>query len=256
MYIFYSQDPYKESGRDLMGRTVLATAHNNDPTDLRVLYDFSVLRDGGKFINVSCVIAPAGVTGLPLEGPALLAWGSGRYRQSNVYLACAPLGAVTQSSAWHFFTGQGSGTPMPQWGSDQRSAAALFIHPQVGELSVARVEPLGLWLMLYNAGSPQEIDARVAMSPWGPWSDPVLMFDPGWPNLGFGHFMHVADGNDPMSDPGREHERGDAYGPYLIDRYTRELGLRQARVYFVLSTWNPYNTVLMTAMIQREPDGE
>ena len=113
--------------------------------------------------------------------------------------------------------------------------------------------------MLYNAASPRGINARVAISPWGPWSDPVLIFDPGWPNVGYGYFMHVKNSIDPLSDPGREHEWGGEYGPYLIDRYTRMIKLNntgplQAQVYFVLSTWNPYNTVLITATIQREPD--
>jgi hypothetical protein len=70
--------------------------------------------------------------------------------------------------------------------------------------------------------------------------------------------MHVKDSNDGLSDEGRESEWGGEYGPYLIDRFTREVesrrpDRRQARIYFVLSTWNPYNTVLMTATIQREP---
>jgi Domain of unknown function (DUF4185) len=240
-------------GKTLMGRTVLAAARNNDPTDLHALYDFSVLRQGGKFINVACVIEPNGVPGLPFTGPALLAWGSGRYRESNVYLACATLGAIQQQSSWHFFTGQGS-----QWSSDQRLSAPMFIQPQVGELSVAWVAPLGLWLLLYNAGAPRGINARVATAPWGPWSDPVLIFDPGWPGVGYGYFMHVANGSDPMSDPGRQGEWGGEYGPYLIDRYIRTVpshGQPQAQVYFVMSTWNPYNTVLMTATIQREADG-
>ena len=244
-----------------MGRTVLAAARNNDPTDLEALYDFSVLHNGGKFLNVACATAPAGVTGLPFDGPALLAWGSARYRESNVYLAAVPLEAANQQSAWRFLTDAGTGGLGPQWSSDQRSAAPLFIHPQVGELSVSWVEPLRLWLMLYNAASPRGINARVAVSPWGPWSDPVLIFDPGWPGVGYGHFMHVAGGNDLVSDPGREHEFGGEYGPYLIGRYTRGHtmdgpGPLQASVYFVLSTWNPYNTVMMTATIQREPDTE
>jgi hypothetical protein len=233
-----------------MGRTVLAIAHNNDPTDLQALFDFSVLRNGGKFLNVACVVVPEGIPGVPFTGPALLAWGSGRYRESNVYFGCAPLASANQASTWHFFTGQGGGP----WTSDQRSAVALFNHPQVGELSVMRVESLGIWLMLYNSASPRGITSRVALSPWGPWSEPVLIFDPGWPNLGYGHFMHVKDGTDRLSDPGREHEWGGEYGPYLIHRYTRAISQTLAQVYFVMSTWNPYNTVLMTATIQREAD--
>lgn len=174
--------PQRPAGQDiLMGRTVLAIAANNDPTDLHALYDFSVLSQGGKFLNVACVVREAGLPDLPFGGPALLAWGSGRYRESDVYFGAAPLDAVEDPAAWIYFGGSG---PSP-WTADQRAAASLFHQPQVGELSVAWIEPLGLWLMLYNTGSPRGINARVAASAWGPWSDPVLIFDPGWPGLGY-----------------------------------------------------------------------
>ena len=39
---------------------------------------------GGHFINVAPAIAPGGVPGLPFDGPAVLMWGSGHYRESNV----------------------------------------------------------------------------------------------------------------------------------------------------------------------------
>jgi hypothetical protein len=244
-----------------MGRTVLAVAHNNDPTDLHSLYDFSVLRQGGKFINVACSIVEQELLELPFKGPALLAWGSGRYRESNVYLACVPLAQVRDLSAWRYFAGNGLSTSGPAWTLHQQSSAPLFIDPQVGELSVSLIKPLGLWLMLYNSASPRGITARVALSPWGPWSERTILFDPWMPGLGYGHFMHVKDSNDGLSDEGRESEWGGEYGPYLIDRFTREVESRpldrpQARIYFVLSTWNPYNTVVMTATIQREPAGD
>ena len=49
---------------------------------------------------------------------------------------------------------------------------------------------------------------------------------------------------------------GDPYGPYLIHRYTMPIkgpGLQQARICFLLSTWNPYNVMLMTAVISEKP---
>jgi Domain of unknown function (DUF4185) len=241
--------------RILMGRTVLALAKNGDPTDLIALYDMSRFDQGGRFINIACAVVPNGIDDLPGAGPFLLVWGSGRYRDSDVFLGAVPLNDIENPAAWRFFTGA-AGAP---WGTDQRTAAPLFLHREVGELSVSWVEPLGLWLMLYNAATPRGIVGRVAECPRGPWSDPFLVFDPGWPGLGYGHFMHVKDGIDGVSDPGREREWGGEYGPYLISRYIRAVAtdrqdVRQARIYFVMSTWNPYNTVLMTATIQREPD--
>jgi hypothetical protein len=235
----------------LMARTVLARAIDNDPTNLQALYDVSRLDQGGRFINVACAKVNA-MPDLLFAGPALLAWGSGRYRDSDVYLACVPLASVEQASSWRFFTGLDPASGRPRWSDDQRSSVPLFLHRQVGELSVSWAEPLGLWLMLYNAAAPRGINGRTAHHPWGPWSDPTIVFDP---QLGYGAFMHAKGAADGLSDPGREDEWGGEYGPYIIDRYTQPVGgatVPQARIYFLLSTWNPYNTMLMTAVLQRE----
>jgi hypothetical protein len=69
--------------------------------------------------------------------------------------------------------------------------------------------------------------------------------------------MHVssdAGGADRLSDPGREAVWGGEYGPYVVSSYTRPLDHRRAAIYFVMSTWNPYNTVLMTAALERAAD--
>ena len=139
----------------------------------------------------------------------------------------------------------------PLWSENERDAVALFAHPQIGELSVTWNAPLGVWLLLYNAGTPRGINARVAQHPWGPWSDSVVVFDPGWAGTGYGEFMHVRDAPDGLSDPGREDEWGGEYGPYVIDRYTRALPGSQAAVYFTMSTWNPYNVMEMAMILQR-----
>jgi hypothetical protein len=248
MYVFRSTEHYREGGREVMGRSVLTRAVNGDPTTLSCLYDFSIARLGGKFVNVSCVVSDEDLSGLPFRGPALLAWGSGRYRASDAYLACAPPRSVENEECWRYFCG--IDRRRPTWSENEGDAVALFPHPQIGELSVTWNAPLGVWLMLYNAGSPRGINARVARHPWGPWSAPVVVFDPDWPDTGYGAFMHIKDSSDGLSDPGRQDEWGGEYGPYVIDRYTRALPGRRAAVYFVMSTWNPYNVVEMRMVLQ------
>jgi hypothetical protein len=104
----------------------------------------------------------------------------------------------------------------PAWSENERDVVALFAHPQIGELSATWNAPLGVWLLLYNAGSPRGINALVEQHPWGPWSQSVVLFDPDWAGIGYGEFMHVRDAPDGLSDPGREDEWGGEYGPYVI----------------------------------------
>jgi hypothetical protein len=251
MYIFRSTDHRRAGGREVMGRSILTRAVNGDPTTLACLYDFSVVDRGGTFINVSCVVRDDGLPWLPFRGPALLAWGSGRYRASDAFFACAPLGSVENEGCWRFYCGDEPRSGRPIWSDVESDALALFPHSEIGELSVTWNAPLDLWLMLYNAGSPRGINARVAQNPWGPWSDSVVVFDPRWAGTGYGAFLHEKDRSDGLSDPGRESEWGGEYGPYVIDRYTRALSHQRAAVYFVMSTWNPYNTVEMKVVLKR-----
>ncbi|WP_314249869.1 DUF4185 domain-containing protein [Streptomyces kutzneri] len=251
MYVFHTTGSIDDNSI----RSVLALARNGDPTDLHVKYEVSALSQSGRFINIACAVAEdARVHSVPVAGPVLLVWGSGNYRKSEVYFGWVPLAGVEQRESWRFFAGVSS-TGTPQWSDDETRAAPMFNHPEVGELSVAFVAPLQHWLMLYNAGSPRGINSRIAKVPWGPWSDPpVVIFDPNWPGVGYVQFMHMADRDDGLSDPGRRAEWGGEYGPYLIERFTRPVdpgeGGPKAQVYFALSTWNPYNTVLMTATLE------
>jgi hypothetical protein len=249
MYVVRTTEHYREAGREVMGRSVLTRAVNGDPTNLVCLYDISVVRQGGQFVNVSCVVVDDGLSGLPFRGPALLAWGSGRYRASDAYVACIPLASVEDAESWRYYCGIDRAR-RPTWSEDESDALALFPHPQIGELSVTWNAPLRLWLMLYNAGSPRGVNARVSHHPWGPWSAPVVVFCPDWADVGYGALMHVQNGPDGLSDPGREDEWGGEYGPYVIDRYTRALRGNRSAVYFVMSTWNPYNTVEMRMVLQ------
>lgn len=252
IYVLYSTNAFFENTWN-MGRSVFCRALGGDPTNLKYLYDLSDVRKDGRFINVAFAVVDGPVPGLETTGSILLAWGSGGYRKSDVYLGAISLSKVEDRDAWKFCTNDVG----PTWDQHESHAKGLLSENQVGELSVSWLAPINAWLMLYNAGSPRGILARVAREPWGPWSEPSVLFDPRSNGLGYGHFMHDPAGGDLLSDPGREHEFGGEYGPYVINRYTKALekeGTNQkVAFYFVLSTWNPYNTVLMQAVISLSP---
>ncbi len=245
MYVFYSE--YAE--QVVMGRTYLSVADGDDPTRLRALYVVSVANMtpalDGHFINIACKVVPhqhPSLNGsLPFSGPALLLWGSGRYRNSHVYLAAVPLANVESRSAWWFYTG----SPSSPWSPDEHQARPLFEGERiVGELSITWIDSLRVWLMLYNGETP--ILGRIALAPWGPWSDVQTVYET---ETALGQFVHRANSGDMLSDPGRESAGGGLYGGYLIDRFTHPIDSTTAQFYFLMSTWNPYNTVLMTGTL-------
>ena len=244
MYVFFTTD---HSEQRVMGRSILARSTNNAQS-FQYLYDVS--RD--KFINIAPVIVNnSDILGLPArEGQGLLLWGSGTYRRSDPYLAYIPLSSVEDRGTLSYFSGltaEGS----PHWSTSEAEAMSLFTHPCIGELSVAWNPFLRQWLMLYNCGNPRGINFRVADQPWGPWSETQTLFHP-WEDDGYCHFMHVSwqfRNCDSVHDPERQNVWGGEYGPYMIPRYFTGDGTRTT-IYYVMSTWNPYNVVLMRSELQ------
>ena len=244
MYVVFTTDWNAQEQK--MGRSVLTRSRDN-AQHFTYLYDLST----DKFINVASVIVNnADIPGLPATtGQGLLLWGSGYYRRSDPYLAYLPLNAVEDAKALRYFAGtDGSGTP--RWSTQESAAVSLFSQPCLGELSVAWNSYLRKWLMLYNCTQPRGINFRTADSPWGPWSPTQVLFDP-WTDGGYCHFMHVSYESqhcDSVSDPGQEDEWGGEYGPYMLPAFFTGSG-NATTIYFTMSTWNPYEVMLMKSTL-------
>jgi hypothetical protein len=231
---------------DTMGRSVMAVSHD-DGYSFQQLYNLSVLSQGGKFINVSMVeVDGRQYSNMPLE-PCVIIWGSGQYRQSDVYLAYVPSARIADPSAIRYFTGLVG--PEPYWSTNEADAVSLFnpSEPVVGELSVAYCQPLAQWLMLYNA--PGEIHMRSAIDPWGPWSSQPTTIFQGERDRANGRYIHFPNA-DVFSDSPlvSSDSNGGPYGPYLIPRFFRGDQNRVSIVY-TMSTWNPYQALLMQSDI-------
>ena len=134
----------------------------------------------------------------------------------------------------------------------EADAVALFRHDVVGEFSVAYLEPVKRYVMLYNSEKPRGITLRSAPAPWGPWSEGTVVFEP-WRDKGYGEFMHISaqfkDKRDALSDPKRDDEWGGEYGAYVMTRFTSGADGR-CRIYYTMSTWNPYQVVVMRSDLQ------
>lgn len=237
MYVVFTTDWTPE--KYLMGRSVLAVSED-DGKKFKVLYDLST----SKFINVSFWSSDGW----------LYIFGSGAYRKSSVYLARIKPGKLSERSQMSYFGGAGP-NQKPQWSSREQNAVPLFQHDVVGEFSVAYCKPVRRYVLLYNSSNPRGIVMRSATTPWGPWSEGAVTFDP-WRDKGYGYFMHIqtgfkSDRSDTVNDPGRESEWGGEYGPYLMARFTTG-SAKRCRLFYTMSTWNPYQVVVMQTDLKLE----
>lgn len=255
MLVFFSTDARNLSGTDVMGRSVM-TRCDDDGFVFIYLNELSRY----KFINVSVqrqtVSADvAAAIGLAGKTDLLWIWGSGRYRSSDIYLAVTPFEALASGGLdLRFFAGN---RDVPAWSRSEEDATALFCNGAVGELSVRWNPFLERWLATFNSDNPRGILMHAAPSPWGPWTrSPLRIFDPA---AGYGKFMHLSWSRfgrvdhvqDDMFNPGqfRDDETGGEYGPYQIASYAEAAGDGVSRIYFAMSTWNPYQASLMTALV-------
>ena len=282
IFAFFSTDHFMDG--KVMGRSVLARCHEavpaidtskaSQPLGFQYLAEFSRFR----FINVSVQHASAVDSrrwGLPGGGEGLLTWGTGAYRTDHIYLAFVPLDNRSVVEALFqdheiprarlgilYFRGFENG--QPQWSPDERDAAPLFYPAAIGELSVRWNATLRCFVMMYMSGPEDPIGAVVTMRlskrPWGPWSERRVLFDWILDGLGYrnlaslqGRFIHLSTNEknaavDDLGDNiigGRGPEKGGAaYAPYQIPSYTRKNG-GATHLFYALSTWNPYQVVLM-----------
>jgi len=161
-----------------------------------------------------------------------------------------------------FFAGTGDGV---LWSPNEPDAVPLFCAGDIGELSGRRNAIFNRYFLSYNAGNPRGITLRHASQPWGRWSEGITIFAPGWgsgPNqpigAGYGTFMHIpwdVAKVDNVQDDGfltgpRDYVWGGEYGPYQITRYSTGEANQVCDLYYTMSTWNPYQSMLMRTRIQ------
>jgi hypothetical protein len=123
----------------------------------------------------------------------------------------------------------------------------------------------------YNPGSTRDPDGaiqiRFADQPWGPWSPPQPVLRGGDPSQPFAPGSQYAEGGilfhpactGPNCVPGNPPDfstRGVApygflYGPNIIDCWTEARPGDQADLYWNVSTWNPYQVVLIKTRVIR-----
>jgi hypothetical protein len=139
----------------------------------------------------------------------------------------------------------------------ESDAAPIVQNGTLGDLSVTWSKDLGLWLMTYDRRAPRPgIAFSYSRTPWGPWSEPQVIFNAARDSGN--KFIHRVGAmpDDGLAGPvigqGQRNPKavqGGAYAPYVVERWTKLAG-SELNLYYVLSTWNPYVVVLMKSRLQ------
>jgi hypothetical protein len=205
----------------------------------------------------------------------ILIFGVPRYRTSVPYLAEATPEEFSNPLNWRFFIGRDpEGKPKwvtyKEWTGNYapKGPAAVSWHPRagtaeiysgeggqqacVGEFSITWNQPLNKWLMFYNCHG---IEARVASEPWGPWSAPAQILG-GQDDIACKIVMSPQGCGTrrdywPTRRTGKDIVSGGLYAPFVLNRYT-EAGkdANSADIYWLVSTWNPYEVDVMRSTLQ------
>jgi hypothetical protein len=258
-------------GSNSIGRGVLARSDDEG----RTFHDVVLLPRGFVYATaVNSTFQPD----LPADqNLGVFIFAAPRYRASVPYLAYAPVESLANPDTWRFFTGlTPNGKPKwvarPQWrqstpnlltpeewnapGQAELFAPGTNTERCIGEFSVTWNRPLHLWLMLYNckgSGTPS-IEARTAPAPWGPWSEPTLLLSHAEDRA---CSLWMAPDGCPNrrsffpKQPNGKFLSG-LYAPFVLNRYTRPADGpgRGVTIYWLLSTWNPYEVTVMRTTLE------
>ncbi len=260
-----------------VGLSVLAMAKLASPT----AFSWTLPPDQGPlpdmpsgFVYVSAAKPPSETS--PGASAGIPVFGVPRYRASVPYLALAPNATFGDPKTWSFFAGSAGGKPTwitrAQWESGRNAngqwapppGAAIYEPIRasencIGEHSVTWNAPLHIWLLLYNCPGTG-IETRFSPQPWGPWSAPVLLLSvsdseiacnlimsaAGCPGLNRRNYWPVTNGKS---------RAGGLYAPFVMNRFTQDATpagatqTKRARIYWLLSTWNPYVVVVMQSTL-------
>ena len=276
-----------------LGRSVLAYAYPTAPLAFKqatatpaITYVPSApMPNGFVYVTASQPLPRMkGVDYKPGTSTPVAVFGVPRYRMSIPYLALAPQATFGDPATWSFYAGAGPSGPKwityGQWQAGHIGAnwapppgAALWANSPnaysvsrdeqcVGEHQATSNKDLGVWLMLYSCGGWQ-VEARSAPDPWGPWSKPIqLLSAVNTPSLFCTLFWNKVVGLNTC--PGHVSQQvaglsfGYFYAPFIMNRYTEPLpspapGVKAAKVYWLLSTWDPYQVTVMQSTLTFGP---
>jgi hypothetical protein len=237
VYVFYTTvNPQVQ-----MKGSYLAKWQAPDPNgqpNLNILYHVDERFDAngdlrGDFINIATLVA----------GDYVYVYGSGEYRASPIQLARKKLADLDTAGGFERFD-----AATKSWKGPKEATAPIVSVAATGELSVRFYPAIGRYMMMAQEGTPtrNQIVARFAPAPEGPWSESVVvadMGDPGW-RATYCCTADACNGQQLFHC-----DRAGFYGTYLLPDVKKNAdGSFDAS--FLMSTWDPYNVALIRATYQ------
>jgi hypothetical protein len=214
---------------------------DKSPTHLTIAHGVLFKQTAGSFTEVArwptdqLHVNTAPVAGqLPNGTQAIFMVTSGKYRQTPVYLAYVLPQDIEAPASYSYLTGYDQkGSPV--WTSDMSQAKPIpgFENVLAGGLSFLYDSPLKTYLVMFVDRSQKETPLNIYSSSnaYGPFYGPVKLYPcgtsgdrPQWMKSGWSA----------------------CYGGYMLPE---SFGADGHDLYFTLSVWNPYTTVLMKMRI-------
>jgi len=170
---------------------------------------------GGNFINIAAV---------PHDG-YLYAFGTGEYRKSSVHLARKPLASLATAG-------------------DFEQLGEIIPTAAYGETSVRYFAAIDRWMFLAQGitAAGNQVVARFADRPEGPWSDAIVLHDMADPDFRARYCCATTD--NCQGEQFMNCDRTGFYGTYLFPEVVRDpTGFT---VTYTMSSFDPYNVALFT----------
>lgn len=175
---------------------------------------------GGRDSNFNMLALSAERGSGNQDGEYVYALGTPCGRFGSVRAARVRPAEILRPRAWQYLTALSS-DGSPTWGARRADAIEVIPGP-AGEGSLLWNPYLERWMYTTLNERTAALELREAAAPWGPWSEP-----------------HTLAGAS---------EYPQLYGAYMTPAYLTRGG---RTLYFVMSLFDPYNTFLMRAELER-----
>ena len=176
------------------------------------------------FVNAAPVMAK-----LPDGTSVIFVTTTAQYRHSPIYLAYVAPSQIGDPAAYHYLTGYDeNGSPI--WIDQMIDAKPLpgLENVWAGEVSFQYDSSLNRYLLMFKDYHTDTFTLYSSTAPYGPFLGPLTFFPCG-----------TASARPEWMESGW----GMCYGGYMLPGF---FGMDGNLLYFVVSLWNPYTTVLMT----------